>query len=83
LECEEGKKYSICTRSSIKNYENQIERFLEWLKPYIEYGSGYSHFYAIVTYEEGDPVIYSLRNEIEKRIIYKEVENADLRSAEV
>lgn len=56
-----SKGWHISTRSNIKNYENEIETFLEWIKPYIESGSGQREFYAIVTYEEQSaPTIYYL-----------------------
>lgn len=54
--------YILSTRSNIKNYWNDIEKFLDWIKPYIESGSGHRDFYAIVTYEESDPEIYYLKN---------------------
>lgn len=54
-------QWQISTRSNIKNYESDIEKFLEWIKPYISQGSGAREFYAIVTYEEEDtPKIYYL-----------------------
>ena len=53
--------YKISTRSNLKNYNNEIETFLEWIKPYIESGSGSNNMYAIVTYEEDyEPTIYYL-----------------------
>lgn len=53
--------WRLSTRSNIKNYEGEIEEFLEWIKPYIKSGSGYKDFYAIVTYEEAEePTIYYL-----------------------
>jgi hypothetical protein len=53
------KAWRINTRSNIKNYENEIETFLEWIKPYIERGSGERNMYAIVIYEEAsEPTIY-------------------------
>jgi hypothetical protein len=56
-------QYCISTRSNIKNYANEIETFLEWIKPYIESGSGGRDMYAIVIYEEQDePTIYYLDN---------------------
>ena len=56
--------WHISTRSNIKNYEGEIETFLEWIKPYIQGGSGYTDMYAIVMYEESDkPTIYYLREE--------------------
>ena len=56
------KSYHISTRSNIKNYENEIETFLNWIKPFIEDGSGEREMYAIVTYEESEPKIYYLTN---------------------
>jgi hypothetical protein len=51
-------------RFNIKNYSQEIEMFLQWIKPYIEQGSGARDFYAIVTYEESDnPTIYYLHDE--------------------
>lgn len=51
-------------RTNIKNYDSEIEKFLDWIKPYIEQGSGNRGFYAIVTYEEADePTIYYLMDE--------------------
>ena len=55
-----AKQYSISTRSNIKNYEGEIGIFLDWIKPYIDSGSGDKEMYAIVTCEEGEPVIYSI-----------------------
>jgi hypothetical protein len=53
----------IATRSNLKNYSNEIETFLAWLKPHIEQGSGNREFYAIVTYEEAsEPTIYYLKD---------------------
>jgi hypothetical protein len=56
------KQWHISTRSNIKNYESEIETFLEWIKPYVDGGSGYREMYAIVIYEEAsEPTIYYLR----------------------
>ena len=53
--------WRISTRSNIKNYDGEIETFLEWIKPFIHQGSGYRDMYAIVTYEEAEsPTIYFL-----------------------
>ena len=53
--------WQLSTRSSIKNYGGEIEEFLEWIKPYIQSGSGSRDIYAIVTYEESaEPTIYYL-----------------------
>ena len=56
-----GNNYVISVRCNIKNYDCEIETFLEWIKPHIEYGSGNRNMYAIVTYEEqNEPTIYYL-----------------------
>jgi hypothetical protein len=48
-------------RTNIKNYDDEIEKFLDWIKPYIYQGSGSKNFYAIVIYEEDEiPTIYDL-----------------------
>lgn len=52
--------WHLSSRSNIKNYGEEIQQFLEWIKPYIHSGSGYPGFYAIVTYEESEPTIYYL-----------------------
>jgi len=57
-----AKVWCISTRSNIKNYESEIETFLEWIKPFIDQGSGNREMYAIVIYEGSDePTIYYLR----------------------
>jgi hypothetical protein len=51
--------WALQFRSNLKNYDGEIESFLDWIAPYIEKGSGNQDFYAIVMYEECDtPVIY-------------------------
>jgi hypothetical protein len=56
-----SKNWALSTRSNIKNYGSEIEAFLEWIKPYIDSGSGSRDMYAIVTYEEAEaPNIYYL-----------------------
>ena len=53
----------ISVRSNIKNYEGEIEIFLEWIKPWIDKGSGARDMYAITMYEEAHvPEIYYLDN---------------------
>jgi len=59
-----GKNWCISTRSNIKNYEGEIQTFLEWIKPYIQQGSGLREMYAIVIYEEqATPDIYYLHED--------------------
>lgn len=55
-----GNFWRLNARFNIKNYENEIEGFLNWIKPYLEQGSGGKEFYAIVTTEDGEPKIYYL-----------------------
>lgn len=54
-------EWIISTRSNIKNYDSEIEKFIDWIKPWISGGSGYRDMYAISIYEESDePTIYYL-----------------------
>ena len=54
-----GKHWVLSTRTSCKNYSNEIEQFLEYIEPYIEFGSGPNNIYAYVQYEVDDfPTIY-------------------------
>ena len=56
---EDSDYYQLSIRSNLKNYFQEIERFLDYLRPYVEYGSGINEFYAIVTYEENSyPTIW-------------------------
>lgn len=58
-----GNQYKISTRSNLKNYDSEIENFLDWIKPYIEQWSWNRDMYAIVIYEESDePTIYYLHD---------------------
>lgn len=57
-----GGQWTISSRCNIKNYTNEIETLLEYLKPHIESGSGTRDFYAITCYEEdSEPTIHYLR----------------------
>ncbi len=58
-----SRQWILSSRSNIKNYENEIETFLKWIKPYISSGSGNREMYAIVIYEDTDePTIYYLHD---------------------
>ena len=53
--------WTLSVRGNIKNYAQEIETFLEWVKPYIKKGAGAKNMYAIVMYEESEePQIYYL-----------------------
>ncbi len=52
-----GKCYSILGKGDIKNYENEIEQFFEWLMPYIDAPEGM--FIGYQRYEEDlTPTLY-------------------------
>lgn len=52
-------RWSISFRANCKNYQGEIEKFIEFIKPYVEYGSGPTNIFAIVQYEEDDyPTLY-------------------------
>lgn len=53
--------WRISSRSNIKNYDSEIETFLNWIKEYVESGSGERELYAIVIYEQDiTPTCYYL-----------------------
>ena len=57
-------QWCLYFRTNIKNYDSEIEKFLDWIKPYIKDGVGERNFYAVVTYEEAsEPTIFYLDNE--------------------
>lgn len=52
-------RWCISFRANCKNYQNEIEKFIEFIKPYVEYDSGTTNIFAIVQYEEDDyPTLY-------------------------
>lgn len=60
-----GKNWCLSSRSNIKNYNNEIDTFLRWIKPHIASGSGTNEMYAIVIYEESKrPTIYYLDDNV-------------------
>ena len=60
-------EWMLSARANIKNYCSSIEKFLEWIKPYISSGSGCRDMYAIVIYEEDDtPTMHYLNSEESK-----------------
>jgi hypothetical protein len=55
--------YSLSVRSSIKNYDGEIAKFLDWIKPYLQQGSGNRGMYAVTCYEEDDvPTMHFLED---------------------
>ncbi len=58
------KCWILSSRANLKNYDDDIEKFLKWIKPYIKNGSGSREMYAIIIHEEqSEPTIYYLRDE--------------------
>lgn len=56
-------QWVLSSRCNLKNYNDEIETFLEMVKPWIESGSGSRDMYAIVIYEEqAEPTIYYLKD---------------------
>lgn len=58
--------WCISFRANCKNYQDEIEKFIEFIKPYVEYGSGPTNIFAIVQYEESDyPTLYGTEDKYE------------------
>lgn len=54
-------RWCISFRANCKNYRGEIEKFIEFIKPYVEYGSGLTNIFAIVQYEEDDyPTLHGI-----------------------
>ena len=64
-------EWVLSFRANCKNYDGKLEEFVEWIKPYIKSGTGYEDIYAIITVEEGRPIMYG------KHANYKAVELND------
>lgn len=47
-----GNHYSLSIRANLKNYKGEIEKFLNYIKPYVKWGSGTRELYAMTIYEE-------------------------------
>ena len=53
--------YHISTRADLKNYNQQIQNFIEYIRPYVIGGSGTKDVFAYVQYEEDDfPTVYTM-----------------------
>lgn len=55
-----GEEWVLSTRANCNNYKGQIEKFIKFITPYVEDGSGYPHeLIAYVQYEEAEyPTLY-------------------------
>lgn len=55
----------VAIRSSIKNYSHEIEKFVDWIRPYIRKGSGEQNFIGYSLYEaDVAPTLYYLNGEV-------------------
>lgn len=54
-----SKSYYLTVRSNLKNYDSEIEKFLQWIKPYLDiYGNKFLGYYMYEEYES-PTLIYS------------------------
>lgn len=44
--------YYVTIRCNLKNYDDEIEKFIDWVKPYISYGGNGDYFIGYSRYEE-------------------------------
>ena len=59
-------RWCISFRANCKNYKGEIEKFIEFIRPYVEYGSGLTNIFAIVQYEADDyPTLYGIEGKYE------------------
>lgn len=57
-----GKEYFLCIRSNLKNYCNEIRKFLDWIHPYLDKLDG--DFLGFYRYEETEyPTLIWYRND--------------------
>ena len=56
-----AKCWVLSSRANIKNCDRYIESFLEWIKPFVDSGSGNRNMYAITIREDqSKPTVYYL-----------------------
>ena len=44
--------YRISLRCNIKNYDDEFQKFIDWIMPYIDYGAGQKELLGYYIYEE-------------------------------
>lgn len=54
------KEWILSVRANCRS-AGRLERFTEWLRPYVKYGMGDSDIFSIITTEDGYPIMYGLR----------------------
>lgn len=63
-----GRGYDLAVNSSLKNYDNEIVKFLDWIMPYVDYGQGKDNdFLGYWMYESDE----------EPTLIYKKEEESN------
>jgi hypothetical protein len=54
--------YRISIRANLKNYDNEIDKFVDWIKPYMDKGAGANNLLGYSIYEESSvPTLYYLQ----------------------
>jgi hypothetical protein len=47
-----GRNYHLCIRCNLKNYDNEINKFVDWITPYLDVASDQDEFVGFQRYEE-------------------------------
>ena len=56
-----SKSWRISIRANLKNYDGEIKKFVDWLRPYIHHGAGRNGLLGYQIYEEEiDPEMFYL-----------------------
>jgi len=62
-----SQRYSLIGKGDIKNYNNEIEQFFEWILPYVDFAPGYEKlFIGYMRYEE----------DVEPTLVYIDVDGS-------
>ena len=48
--------YVLFVRCDFKNYDDEIDKFLDWISPYVNKSKSEGHYYGHYRYEEDDKV---------------------------
>lgn len=55
-----SRSWVLSFRSNCKNYSGCLEKFVNWIKPYVRSGTGEGEIFAIITIEENPPMMYGM-----------------------
>jgi hypothetical protein len=59
------KDYYLCIRCNLKNYHQEIQKFIDWIMPYLEKYDG--EFIGFYRYEENDyPTLIHYKNQADR-----------------